>query len=96
MSVERRTLLKSTAAGAAVGGPFAGPGGDAGRGRTPPDPGALVPLPDERDGVVRLHLPRGSSTGPSTTPRHRSRSPTAPLCPAGTTAWARSTGHAGA
>ena len=61
MSVERRTLLKSTAAGAAaVGGPFAGlvamsPDAQA----APPNPGALLPIPDERDGAVRLHVPKG-------------------------------------
>jgi secreted PhoX family phosphatase len=57
MTMERRTLLKTTA-GAAVGGPFAGlvamPAG-----AQPPTPGALEPIPDERDGKVRLHLPKG-------------------------------------
>ena len=62
MSVERRTLLKTTAAGAAVGGPFAGivaMSRSRRRPTAPPDPGALVPIPDERDGAVRLHLPKG-------------------------------------
>ncbi len=62
MSVERRTLLKSTAAGAAVGGPFAGivaMSAESAEAAAPPNPGALVPLPDERDGAVRLHLPKG-------------------------------------
>jgi len=57
MSVDRRTLLKTTAAGAAVGGPFAGLVAMPASSHTPPNPGALVPIPDERDGVVRLHLP---------------------------------------
>ena len=30
-------------------------------GHSPPDPGALVPVPDDRDGAVRLHLPKGFS-----------------------------------
>ena len=62
MSVERRTLLKSTAAGAAVGGPFAGivaMSAESAEAAAPPNPGALVPIPDERDGAVRLHLPKG-------------------------------------
>ena len=62
MSVERRTLLKSTAAGAAVGGPFAGIvalSAESAQAAAPPNPRALVPIPDERDGEVRLHLPEG-------------------------------------
>jgi secreted PhoX family phosphatase len=59
MSVDRRTLLKTTATGAALGGPFAGlaamPAGALPR----PDRRGLVPIPDRRDGKVRLHLPRG-------------------------------------
>ena len=58
MSVERRTLLKTTA-GAAIGGPFAGLAAMPANAHQPPDPGALVPVPDERDGKVRLHLPEG-------------------------------------
>jgi hypothetical protein len=57
MSVQRRTLLKTTA-GAAVGGPFAGLVAMPAHGQ-PPDPAALVPIADERDGQVRLHLPEG-------------------------------------
>ena len=52
-----------------------------------------MPIPDERDGVVRLHLPPGVQV--PLVPRHRDagrRSTTAPRCPAGTTAWAPSTG----
>ena len=58
MSVERRTLLKTTAAGA-VGGPFAGLVAMPAEAHKPPNPGALVPIADERDGEVRLHLPEG-------------------------------------
>ncbi|MDQ4053467.1 MAG: PhoX family protein [Actinomycetota bacterium] len=58
MSVERRTLLKTTA-GAAIGGPFAGLVAMPANAHQPPDPGALVPVADERDGKVRLHLPEG-------------------------------------
>ena len=57
--VDRRTLLRTTTAGAAVGGPFAGlvamPAGS----HEPPSRARLVPLADERDGKVRLHLPKG-------------------------------------
>ncbi|HXH78968.1 PhoX family protein [Nocardioides sp.] len=56
-SVERRTVLK-TAAAASVAGPFAGlvaaPASAAANPRSMP----LVAVPDERDGVVRLHLPQ--------------------------------------
>jgi secreted PhoX family phosphatase len=58
MSVVRRTLLKTTA-GAAVGGPFAGLVAMPANAHKPPDPGALMPISDERDGKVRLHLPKG-------------------------------------
>lgn len=60
MAIGRRTLLRTTALGA-VGGPFAGlvampdPAGA----HHPPDRRGLVPVADERDGAVRLHLPRG-------------------------------------
>jgi hypothetical protein len=67
MTVDRRTLLKTTAAGAAFGGPFAGlvtmPAGS----HRPPDRRALVPVPDQRDCTCR----GASSTGRSTTPRPR-------------------------
>ena len=56
--VERRTLLKTTA-GAAVGGPFAGLVAMPAGAHTPPQAAALVPIADERDGKVRLHLPQG-------------------------------------
>ena len=58
MTMERRTLLKTTA-GAAVGGPFAGLVAMPAGAHQPPSPGALVPIQDERDGKVRLHLPKG-------------------------------------
>jgi len=58
-SIDRRTMLKGTAA-AAVGGPLAGflalP---AQAERAVPDARRLRPIPDLRDGVVRLHLPEG-------------------------------------
>ena len=60
MALERRTFLTGTAA-ALAGGPFAGfvnaPAG-ATRGQDR-DRVKLVPVPDRRDGKVRLHLPRG-------------------------------------
>ncbi len=58
MSLERRTLLKTTA-GAAIGGPFAGLVAMPANAHTPPAPAALVPINDARDGKVRLHLPAG-------------------------------------
>lgn len=58
-SVERRTVLK-TAAAASLAGPFAGlvapPQASA---ATNPRTVPLIPVPDERDGVVRLHVPEG-------------------------------------
>ncbi len=60
MSLDRRTLLRTGAAGAAAG-PFAGlvtMPADAGR-SGPPRSVDLVPVRDLRDGNVRLHLPRG-------------------------------------
>src|SRR5687767_5266390 len=64
MAVERRTFLKGSAAvtGAAVlGGPFQGlvAGPASALGNAPFR--ALRPIPDERDGQVRLHLPEGFS-----------------------------------
>jgi secreted PhoX family phosphatase len=59
MSVERRTLLKTTAAAGAVGGPFAGLVAMPAGAHPHPNHLALVPIPDERDEVVRLHLPKG-------------------------------------
>ena len=58
-TVDRRTLLKTSAVGAAVGGPFAGLLAMPAEAHQPPNPGALLPIPDERDGAVRLHLPKG-------------------------------------
>jgi len=63
--MERRTVLKSGAAAALLGGPFAGFAAmPAHAGNSPtrsPKASRLVPVPDERDGVVRLHLPDGFS-----------------------------------
>ena len=60
---QRRTLLKTGVAAAAVaGGPFAGFVNSASAAVFTADPTAdLVPVPDERDGVVRLRLPEGFS-----------------------------------
>jgi secreted PhoX family phosphatase len=58
MSLERRTVLK-TAAAAGLAGPFAGLVAAPAEARRSPRASALVPIPDERDGAVRLHLPRG-------------------------------------
>ena len=62
MTIQRRTVLKGGAAlagGALIGGPFQGlvaaPAGALGA----PAFRSLRALPDERDGVVRLHLPEG-------------------------------------
>ena len=62
MSVDRRTVLKAsaaTAAAAGVAGPFAGLVAAPASGLNPPRPGDLVPIKDKRDGQVRLHLPKG-------------------------------------
>ena len=63
MSIERRALLKSGAAGALLGGPFAGFAAMPAHARTSPKrsprSAALVPIKDERDGKVRLFLPKG-------------------------------------
>ena len=58
MAVERRTVLKSTAAVAAAG-PFAGLIATPAQAQSAPSAANLVPVPDERDDVVRLHLPEG-------------------------------------
>ncbi len=59
MSVERRTLLKSTAAATGIGGPFAGLVAAPAEALAPPNPTELFPVKDKRDGMVRLHLPKG-------------------------------------
>ena len=65
MTIERRTVLKSGAVGALLGGPFAGfaalPAQAATSPRRSSRAGALVPVKDKRDGKVRLHLPKGFS-----------------------------------
>ncbi len=58
MSVDRRTVLKTSAAIAAAG-PFAGLLAAPAEARTPPRTAGLVPVPDARDGKVRLWLPEG-------------------------------------
>jgi uncharacterized protein len=58
MALDRRTLLKTTAA-AGLAGPFAGLVAAPAQARRSPQASALVPIPDGRDGAVRLHLPRG-------------------------------------
>ena len=58
MSVDRRTVLRSTAA-VAAGGPFAGLVAAPASARKPPRAADLFPVRDKRDGEVRLHLPRG-------------------------------------
>jgi secreted PhoX family phosphatase len=62
MTMERRTVLKSGAAAALLGGPFAGFAAMPAQAREKtkaPRGTTLVPIADERDGVVRLHLPEG-------------------------------------
>ena len=56
MPLDRRSVLRTTAATAAAG-PFAGLVAAPARASHGPVHGALVPVPDKRDGVVRLHLP---------------------------------------
>ncbi len=57
---DRRTILKTSAAIAAAG-PFAGLVAAPAHARLAPLAAALVPVPDARDGKVRLHLPPGFS-----------------------------------
>jgi secreted PhoX family phosphatase len=64
VDLQRRTVLRGAAAaagGALLGGPFAGFAARAAAhpGRPPVQRPPLGPLPDERDGVVRLWLPPG-------------------------------------
>ena len=62
MTLDRRTVLRTTAVGTTAGlaaGPFAGLVAGPAQARRAPDAAALGPVPDERDGVVRLHLPAG-------------------------------------
>jgi secreted PhoX family phosphatase len=61
MSLDRRSVLKSTAAAAVAAGPFAGLVAAPAEARRPPNAANLVPVEDLRDGAVRLHLPRGFS-----------------------------------
>lgn len=61
--LDRRTFLKTSAAvagGAALAGPFQGyVAAGAWAAPSEPQPGALVPTPDQADGVLRLALPAG-------------------------------------
>lgn len=62
MSIERRTVLKGAAAatgGAFLAGPFQGLVAAPAAGLGAPAFRGLRALPDERDGIVRLHLPEG-------------------------------------
>ncbi len=59
MSLDRRSVLKTTAATAVAAGPFAGLVAAPAEARRPPNAANLVPIEDLRDGAVRLHLPRG-------------------------------------
>ena len=72
MSIDRRTLLKSTAATTALGGPFAGLAAmPAEAHKAPPRPGpgpGQGPSATARSGCT---CPRGSATAPSTTPSRR-------------------------
>ena len=58
MAIERRTVLKLAAASAAAG-PFVGLTAAPAQARRSPNASRLIPIPDARDGVVRLHLPAG-------------------------------------
>ena len=59
-STTRRTVLKTSAAIAAAG-PFAGLVAAPASARRAPSAVDLLPIPDARDGKVRLHLPQGFS-----------------------------------
>jgi secreted PhoX family phosphatase len=64
MGIDRRTVLKGSAAvagGAMIGGPFQGLVAAPANALGAPAFRGLRALPDERDGVVRLHLPEGFS-----------------------------------
>ncbi|MBA2464033.1 MAG: DUF839 domain-containing protein [Nocardioidaceae bacterium] len=65
MTLDRRTVLKGSLAAAVAGGPFAGFVNSATGAVLAPSAAAavagLVPVPDQRDGMVRLALPPGFS-----------------------------------
>jgi hypothetical protein len=61
MAVQRRSLFKGALGGAVVAGPFQGLVTAPAAGAGPQRPLELVPIKDKRDGLVRLHLPRGFS-----------------------------------
>jgi secreted PhoX family phosphatase len=64
MPIQRRTLIQGALGGAAIAGPFQGLVASpaealvAAKGKPPT---TLIPIPDLRDDVVRLHLPKGFS-----------------------------------
>lgn len=58
MAIQRRSVLKLAAA-SAVAGPLVGLTATPAQARRSPNASRLVPIPDARDGVVRLHLPSG-------------------------------------
>ena len=58
MALDRRSVLKTTAAAVATG-PFAGLVAAPAEAHHPPNRANLVPIRDRRDGEVRLHLPKG-------------------------------------
>ena len=61
-TVERRTFLKAAAGGALMAGPFSGlVAGEALAAPSAAPHRRLRPVPDLRDGAVRLHLPEGFS-----------------------------------
>jgi secreted PhoX family phosphatase len=61
MPIQRRTLIQSALGGAVFAGPFQGLVASPAGALPTPRPIDLVPIMDKRDGIVRLHLPRGFS-----------------------------------
>ena len=96
MTVDRRTLLKTTAAGAAAGGPFAGLlAMPAGAHQPPNRPQRSCRSRTSATAPYACTCRRGSTTARSTTPSRPWSWPTAPRSPAATTAWAPSPGPDG-
>lgn len=58
MSVQRRSLIQGALGGTLLAGPFQGLVATSASALRP-GPAGLFPVEDQRDGVVRLHLPRG-------------------------------------
>ena len=67
--IDRRTFLTGTAAAGARPWPDPSPGSSPDRRLRRPQP-VLGPVPDDRDGIVRLYLPRVLLP---LVPRHRAR-----------------------